>query len=74
MSVKLLTEQYLEFLSLNGDCRSSSKSTPVKMSNCWKSHATAQLKFYTKINSSSADLKLGVKLPIFTVIAPVWGF
>ena len=32
-----------------------------------------QLKFYTKINSSSTDLKCGVKLPIFTVIAPVWG-
>ena len=43
MIVKLLTEHNLEFLSLKGDCRGSSESTPVKMSNCWKSHAMAQL-------------------------------
>ena len=41
MIVKLLTEHPFEFLSLKGDCRSSSKSTFVKMSNCWKSHAAA---------------------------------
>ena len=44
MIVKLLTEQHLEFLSLKGGCRGSSKSTLVKMSNCWKSHAAAHLK------------------------------
>ena len=43
MIVKLLTEHHLEFLSLKGGCRGSSESTLVKMSNCWKSHATAQL-------------------------------
>ena len=43
MFVKLLTEHHLEFLSLTGGCRGSSESTLVKMSNCWKSHATAQL-------------------------------
>ena len=43
MIVKLLTERHLEFLSLNGGCRGSSESTLVKMSNCWKSHALAQL-------------------------------
>ena len=42
MSVKLLTEHHLEFLSLTGGCRGSSESTLVKMSNCWKSHAAAQ--------------------------------
>ena len=42
MIVKLLTEHHLEFLSLKGGCRSSSESTLVKMSNCWKSHAKAQ--------------------------------
>ena len=41
MSVKLLTEQYLEFLSLKGGCRGSSESTLVKMPHCWKSHVTA---------------------------------
>ena len=39
MIVKLLTEHHLEFLSLKGGCTVSSKSTLVKMSNCWKSHA-----------------------------------
>ena len=47
MIVKLLTEQHLEFPSLKGGCRGSSESTFVKVSNCLKSHATAQniLKF-----------------------------
>ena len=44
MIVKLLTEHHLELLSLKGGCRGSSESsTFVKMSNCWKSHAAAQL-------------------------------
>ena len=41
MSVKQLTEHHLEFLSLNGSYTGWSKSTLVKMSNCWKSHALA---------------------------------
>ena len=43
MIVKLLTEHHLEFLSLKGGCRGYSESTLVKMANCWKSHATAQI-------------------------------
>ena len=43
MIVKLLTEHHLDFLSLKGGCRGSSESTYVKMSNCWKSHATAHI-------------------------------
>ena len=46
MIVKLLTERHLEFLSLKGGCRGSSESTLVKISNCWKSRALAQLKEY----------------------------
>ena len=42
MIVKLLTEHHLEFLSLTGEWRGLSESTLVKMSNCWKSHATTQ--------------------------------
>ena len=45
MIVKLLTEHHLEFLSLKGDCRGSSESTHVKMSNCWKSHTTTLMIF-----------------------------
>ena len=43
MTVKLLTEQHLEFLSLKGGYRGSSESTHVNMQHCWKSHALAQL-------------------------------
>ena len=43
MSVKLLAEYLLEVLSLKGGCTGSSVSTLVKWSNCWKSHAAAQL-------------------------------
>ena len=42
MSVKLLTEHHLEFLSLKGGCTGSSEFTLVKMPYCWKSHVTAQ--------------------------------
>ena len=45
MTVKLLTEHHLEFLSLKGGCRGSSESTLVKIPHCWKSHVTAQLYF-----------------------------
>ena len=43
MIVKLLTEHHLKFLSIKGGCAGSSESTYVKMPNCWKSHALAQL-------------------------------
>ena len=43
MSVKLLTEHHLAFLSLKGGCTGSSESTLVKIPHCWKSHATAQM-------------------------------
>ena len=41
MTVKLLSEQHLEFLSLTGDCTGSSESIQVKMPHCWKSHVAA---------------------------------
>ena len=43
MSIKLMTEHYLEFLSLKGGYTGSSESTLVKMPHCWKSRVTAQL-------------------------------
>ena len=43
MTVKLLTEHYLEFLSLKGSCTGSSESTLVKIPHCWKSHVTANI-------------------------------
>ena len=43
MSVKLLTEHHLEFLSLKGGWIGWSESTLVKMPHCWKSRVTAHL-------------------------------
>ena len=41
MTVKLLTERNLVFLSLIGGCTGSSESFHVKMPYCWKSHVAA---------------------------------
>ena len=41
MSVKLRTEQNLEFLSLKEGCTGSPEFTLVKIPHCWKSHDTA---------------------------------
>ena len=61
MIVKLLTEHHFEFLSLKGDCRGSSESTHVKMTHCWKSHATAQM----FLGNSIAPLFHLVVYPVF---------
>ena len=45
MIVQLLTEHHLEFLSLKAGCRGSSESALVKISNCWKFYAAAQIYF-----------------------------
>ena len=37
MTVKLLAEHHLEFLSLKGGSTGSSESIHVKMPHCWKS-------------------------------------
>ena len=55
MSIKLPTEQHLEFLSLKGGCAGSPESTLVKIPHCWKSHVGAQF-FWTLIWIQSADL------------------
>ena len=41
MTVKLLTEHHLEFLSFKGGCTGSSESTLVKMAHSWNSHVAA---------------------------------
>ena len=52
MSVKLLTQHHLEFLSLTEGCTGSSESTLDKMSHCWKSHVAAQF-FVSKVSYNS---------------------
>ena len=41
MTIKLLTGQHLEFLSLKGGCTGLSESTLVIMPHYWKSHVSA---------------------------------
>ena len=49
MTVKLLTEQLSEFLSLIGGCIGASESIHVKIPHCWKSHVSAHLcKYYQR--------------------------
>ena len=43
MSVMLLTEHHLVFLTLKGECTSSSEYTLVKIPHCWKSHVLAHI-------------------------------
>ena len=43
LTLKLLTEHHLEFLSLKGGCIGLYESTLVKMPHCWKSHVVAQI-------------------------------
>ena len=45
MSVKLLTEYHLEFLSLKGGCTGSPEATLVKIPHCLKSHDKAHVVF-----------------------------
>ena len=47
MTLRLLTEHHLEFLSLKGGRTGSSESILFKMLHCWKSHVVAQMKEQT---------------------------
>ena len=49
MTVKLLTEQHLKFLSLKGGCTGLSESTQAKMPRCWKTHAVAHICHFSRI-------------------------
>ena len=55
MTVKLLTEHHLEFLSLKGGCTGSSESTLVKMPHCWKSHVMAHIRIRTEASCIIVD-------------------
>ena len=55
MSVKLLTEQFLENLCLKGGCTGLSETTLIKMPHCWKSRVTAHFLLHTLITSGALD-------------------
>ena len=56
MSVKLLTEHHLEFLSLVQGYKGSSESTHVTTPHRWKSHVTAHFNFLTWSGGNSVSL------------------
>ena len=60
MTVKLLTEHHLEFLSLKGGCTTSAEPTLVKMPHCWKSHVVAHI-YYNSVIAGALMQK--AKLP-----------
>ena len=51
MTVKLLMEQHLKFLSLKGAATCSSESILVKMPHCGKLHVVAQIYSNKKVTS-----------------------
>ena len=55
LSVKLLTEHHLEFISLKGGCTGSSESTLVKMPHCWKSRVVAHFILQSNLDYSKCQ-------------------
>ena len=67
MTVKLLTEHHLEFLSLKGGFTGSTESTLVKMPHCWKSDVAAHmqkppLNAHADISSTARYLCFGLSI------------
>ena len=56
MTIKLLTENYLEFPSLIGGCTGSSESSLGKMPHCWKSHVAAQMRLIIFVSFTDMQL------------------
>ena len=61
MTVELLIEQHLKFLSLKGGCTCSSESTFIKMPHCWKSHVSVTYCYSStlKMNSLCSPATIG---------------
>ena len=73
MTVQLLAEQLLEFLSFTGSCACSSESVYVKMPHCWKSHVLAQIPYISDLSSALLSQGKGasfVPSPATGVLSP----
>ena len=62
LTVKLLTEHLLEFISLKRGCKGSSESTRVKIPHCWESHVTAHF-----VDSEDSDQRPHLVLNLFEI-------
>ena len=67
MSIKLLSENHFEFLSLKGGCTGSSESTLVKMPHCWKSHVAAQFNVVNMSFNATCENKILTNISELTV-------
>ena len=67
MTVKLLNEHHLEFLSLKGGCTGSSESIHVKVPHCWKPHSIC-----TPSSRVKSTLELVKALQYFLLTIPRW--
>ena len=65
LSVKLLIEHHVEFLSLKGGCTGWSESTLVKMPYCWKSHVTAHMIKYVVLSEILAFHVMSVGVQVY---------
>ena len=72
MSVKLLIELNLVFLSLTGGCTGSSESTLVKMTHCWESHVTVQIFLNTGPRRQSVTCWLQMRVWLQILVSRVW--
>ena len=73
MTVQLLAEQHLEFLSFTGGCACSSESVHVKMPHGWKSHVVAQIPYISDLSSALLNQGKGasfVPSPATGVLSP----
>ena len=61
MSIKLLTEPHLGFLTLKGGCTGLSESIHVKMPHCWKSHVAAHCYYDERWQCSNGPEHLKAK-------------
>ena len=71
MTVKLLTEQHLEFISLKGGCTGSSGSIHVKMPHYHKSPVTAHMLAYVilEVIKYFSGLSLNMQLQLSSGVA-----
>ena len=75
MSVKLLTEQCLELLSLfKWGCTGWSEATLVKIPHCWKSCVTAHILTHTSNAKSFRNVTLINIRGLAEIIVPVRGY
>ena len=71
MSGKLLTEQHLDILRLQGGCTGLSESIHVKIPNCWESHVAAQIyKPWVLLMNSGGAVIYTLVLPSQSTVIP----